>query len=94
MWTRGEGWPRGAWAPAPTWAPLGSGARGILTALSQDKAATLLGVIARLICHVDAENVVGHEVEHVHVARVFCVRGIVRGPAEAAGGDLVHEFSV
>lgn len=69
---------------------LCSGSRGILTALSQDKAATLLGAIAGLICHVDTENVVGHEVEHIHVARVLCVCGIVGGPAEAAGGDLVH----
>lgn len=73
---------------------LSSGVQGILTAFSQDKAAALLGVVARMVCHVDTENVVGHVLEHIHVARVLCMRGIVGGPAEAAGGDLVLQFSI
>lgn len=79
----------GSVGPNPAWVLL-----QVLTALGQDKAATLLGAVARLVCHVDAENVVGHEAEHIHVARVLCVSGIVRGPVEAAGGDLILQFSV
>lgn len=67
---------------------------GILTVLSQDKAATLPGVAARLVCHVDTENVVSHEVEHIHVARILRMRGVVGGPVEAAGGDLILQLSI
>ena len=73
---------------------LSSGVQGILTAFSQDEAAALLGVVAGLVCHVDTENVVGHELEHIHVARVLRMRGVVGGPAEVAGGDLVLQFSI
>lgn len=62
---------------------------GVLTAFSNDKAAALLGVVARLVCHVDTENVISHEVEQIHVAHVLCVRGVVGGPVEAAGRDFV-----
>lgn len=67
---------------------------GVLTILSQDKAATLPGVVARLVCHVDTENVVSHEVKHIHVACILRVRGVVGGPVEAAGGDLILQLAV
>ena len=70
------------------------GSKGVLTAVSQDKAATLLGMIARLVCHVDAENVVSHELEHIHVACVLRMRGIAGGQAEAARGHLFLHFSI
>lgn len=66
----------------------------VLTVLSQDKAAALLGVVARLVCHVDTENVISHEVEHIHVACILCVRGVVGGPVEAAGGDLILQLAI
>lgn len=80
----------GSRGPSPAWALL----QGVLTALSQDEAAALLGVVPRQVCHVDTEHVVGHEAEHIHVARVFCMCGIVDGPAEAARGDLIHQLSI
>lgn len=46
-------------------------------------------MVARLVCHVDTENVIAHEGKHIHVARVLGMCGIVAGPAEAAGGDLI-----
>lgn len=77
-----------AWSPAPTQGLLSSGV-GVLTAFGNDKAAALLGVVARLVCHVDTENVISHEVEQIHVAHVLCVRGVVGGPVEGAGRDFV-----
>lgn len=66
----------------------------VLTALSQDKAATLLGAVARLVHHVDNENFIGHELRHAHVARVPYMRGVVARPVQAAGGFLVLKFLV
>ena len=90
MWGVRGGTSPGSRGPTPAWALL----QGVLTALGQDKAATLLGVVPRQVCHIDTENVVGHEAEHIHVARVFCMCGIVGGPAEAARGDLIRQLSI
>lgn len=52
----------------------------VLTALSQDKAATLLGVVARLVRHVDNENFIGQELRQAHMARVPYMCGVVARP--------------
>lgn len=84
----------GARGSAPAWAPLCSKVPGILTALSQEEAAALLGVTSGRVCDIDTENVVGHEVKHIHMARVLGMRGVVGGAEEAAGGDLVLQVSI
>lgn len=66
----------------------------VLTALSQDKAATLLGVVARLVHHVDNENVIRHELRQAHMARVPHLCGVVARPMQAAGGFFVLKFLV
>lgn len=59
-----------------SWVLVSLGFR-VLTALSQDKAATLLGVVARVVHHVDGENIIRHESRQGHVARVLHVCGVV-----------------
>lgn len=86
--------PSGPWGSAPTWVLLCSGVPGLLTAVGQDEAATLLGVTSGLVRDIDAENVVSHEAKHIHVAHVLGMCGVVGGPVEAAGGDLVLQFSI
>lgn len=66
----------------------------VLTALSQDKAATLLGVVARLVHHGDNENFIGHELRQAHVARVPCMCGVVARSVQAAGSFLVLKFLI
>jgi hypothetical protein len=88
-WSRECPGGQAVWRPAPPASPR-PGSR-VLTALSQHKAATLLGV-TRLVRHVDTKNVVSHEGEHIHVTCVPGVGGVVAGPVEAAGDDLVLQF--
>lgn len=66
----------------------------VLTALGQDKAATLLGVVARLVHHVDDENFIRHELRQAHVARVPYMCGVVARPVQAAESFLVLKFLV
>lgn len=66
----------------------------VLTALSQDKAATLLGVVARVVHRVDNENIIGHESRQGHVARVPHMCGVVARPVQAARGFLVLQLLV
>lgn len=66
----------------------------VLTALSQDKAATLLGAVARLVHHVDSENVIRHELRQAHMARVPHMCGVVARRVQAAGCFFVLKFLV
>lgn len=64
----------------------------VLTVLSQDKVATCLGAVARLIHRVDSENIIGHESSQGHVACVPHMRGVVARPVQVAGGFHVLQL--